>query len=277
MKSNQVRKSTVKISNIVIDHQVQQRMQMNLDTVAEYLEVIEEAEDGWPFPPLDVFRIGREYQLADGFHRITAAQDYGLEKVPVKVHIGKRDDAILFAVRANITHGLRRTNTDKARAVNTLLSYPEWQGRSDREIAREAGVHHQMVGKLRQFLEYDEQKATEKAQAAKEPKPTPLDESSSQKRKPVTIDHPPLDESSSQPPKSKPRPDTPKKATQQAFNRFGGACADLRNHDLSPDEKYKVAMCCRDTLIWCLPGLRPKSADTMIKEICDRSWEVSHA
>jgi hypothetical protein len=65
---------------------------------------------------------------------------------------GTRRDAILYSVGANETHGLRRTNEDKRRAVLTLLSDGEWSKWSDREIARLCAVGHQMVAPLRAGL-----------------------------------------------------------------------------------------------------------------------------
>jgi hypothetical protein len=43
----------------------------------------------------------------------------------------------------------RRSNEDKRRAVQTLLSDPEWSGWSDREIVRRCGVAPSSVGALR--------------------------------------------------------------------------------------------------------------------------------
>jgi hypothetical protein len=55
-------------------------------------------------------------------------------------------------VGANATHGLRRTNADKRRAALTLLQDEEWQRWSNREIARQCGVTHTFVAKLRREL-----------------------------------------------------------------------------------------------------------------------------
>ena len=56
---------------------------------------------------------------------------------------------MLFSVGANATHGLRRTNDDKRRAVLTLLSDAEWSQWSDREIAKRCGVSPDTVGRIR--------------------------------------------------------------------------------------------------------------------------------
>ena len=62
---------------------------------------------------------------------------------------GTLRDAILFSVSANASHGLRRTNEDKRRAVLTLLNDPTWVQWSDREIARHCRVGADLVGKMR--------------------------------------------------------------------------------------------------------------------------------
>jgi hypothetical protein len=61
-------------------------------------------------------------------------------------------DAVLHSVGANATHGLRRTNEDKRRAVETLLNDEKWYLWSDRQIARQCQVSHSLVSKIRQEL-----------------------------------------------------------------------------------------------------------------------------
>jgi hypothetical protein len=87
--------------------------------------------------------------LADGFHRLRAFIAADRETIPADVRQGTRRDAILYSVGANETHGLRRTNDDKRRAVLTLLNDAEWSKWSDREIARQCAVHFNYVGRLR--------------------------------------------------------------------------------------------------------------------------------
>lgn len=67
--------------------------------------------------------------------------------------------AILHSVGSNATHGLRRTNADKRRAVSILLqdelvAVDPATGRpwSDREVARQCAVHHELVGRMRADL-----------------------------------------------------------------------------------------------------------------------------
>ena len=134
------------IASLAFDTDVQCREALRSETVGEYREA---AQAGAKFPPLVVFYDGKVYWVADGFHRGQAFREAGLEKVPVDIRTGTKRDAILYAVGANASHGLRRTNADKRRAVETLLRDSEWCQWSDREIARRVGVSNNFVSTLR--------------------------------------------------------------------------------------------------------------------------------
>lgn len=136
----------LKISEIIIDGGTQPRESCDQKRVEEYAS---EMQEGAIFPPVDVFFDGKKYWLADGFHRRNARVLAGFDTISVTVHQGGVRDAILFSVSANASHGLRRTNEDKRRAVMRLLTDSEWGKWSDREIARQCKVDHVFVGKLR--------------------------------------------------------------------------------------------------------------------------------
>lgn len=138
------------IDSIRIDGGTQSRASINEATVAEYAEAM--ADPATVFPPVIAYFDGREYWLADGFHRLAAWRQIGRTDIPAEIRQGDRRAAILHSVAANSAHGLRRTNDDKRRAVLTLLEDAEWSAWSDREIARRCAVHHEMVGKLRASL-----------------------------------------------------------------------------------------------------------------------------
>ena len=96
-------------------------------------------EQQWRFPAIVVFSDGQEYWLADGFHRVLAAREAGLEEIPAEVRSGGQRDALLFSISANSEHGFPRSNADKRNAVLLLLRDAEWCQWSDHEIARRYG------------------------------------------------------------------------------------------------------------------------------------------
>jgi hypothetical protein len=104
---------------------------------------------GTKFPPVVVFYDGKSYWLADGFHRRDAAIQAGLDDLLADVKQGTLRDAILYSVGVNSSHGLRRTNEDKRRAVMRLLEDDEWSKWSDREIARRCAVSNHFVSDIR--------------------------------------------------------------------------------------------------------------------------------
>ena len=137
------------LDQITIDPAIQARAAMNLGVVAEYAAAM---ENGDVFPPIIAFREGCTYLLADGFHRVEAARQAELETIEADIRDGGYREAFLYAVGANATHGLRRTNADKRRAVIRLLEDDQWSRWSDREIARRCAVSNEFVSRLRRSL-----------------------------------------------------------------------------------------------------------------------------
>lgn len=131
------------------DGGTQTRAALNLEVVEEYRAAM---VAGTEFPPGVVFYDGSAYWLADGFHRHEGARLAGREFLPFEVRQGTRRDAVLYSVGANSSHGLRRTDADKRRAVETMLRDEEWSKWSNREIARQCVVTHTFVGGVREEL-----------------------------------------------------------------------------------------------------------------------------
>ena len=137
------------VDRIRTDGATQPRAAIHEPTVAEYAEAI---EAGVVLPPVTVFNDGGTYWLADGFHRVAATKRIGCLDIEVDLRVGTRRDAMLHSFGANATHGLRRTNDDKRRAVVAMLSDPDWAAWSNREIARICAVHHKFVSMVRADL-----------------------------------------------------------------------------------------------------------------------------
>ena len=131
------------------DAGAQMRVEMRPEIVAEYAD---EMLAGVVFPPVVLYYDGETHWLADGFHRVEAARKIGLETITATIQEGTARESILHAIGANAVHGLRRTQADKRRAVERLLTDPEWAKWSDRKIAGIAKVDHKTVGKIRREL-----------------------------------------------------------------------------------------------------------------------------
>lgn len=131
---------TLRIDQITIDAGTQIRAKMHEDALDEYAEAMRE---GVTFPPVVVFENDGRYLLADGFHRLAAAEIAGLETFRAIVHLGNRTECLKYALGANVTHGIRRTSADKRESIR--LADEEFPDLSDRMIARMCGVSAPMV------------------------------------------------------------------------------------------------------------------------------------
>ena len=146
------RERLVPLASIRRDPRAQPRARLSPETVEAYRAAMAlgEGEPAWgTFPAVVLYQEGNVYHLADGFHRLAAAEAAGLEQARAEVRAGGLRDAILYSVGANATHGLPRTNEDKRRAVLALLHDGIWSQWSDRAIAQKAAVSHPFVASVR--------------------------------------------------------------------------------------------------------------------------------
>lgn len=103
------------------------------------------AESEATLPPIIVNRA--TMRVIDGMHRLRAAALRGEDDVEVQFFDGDARDAFIFAVKANITHGLPLSLADRtAAAARIISSHPQW---SDRAIALTAGLAAKTVGAIR--------------------------------------------------------------------------------------------------------------------------------
>lgn len=137
------------LRSIRIDGGTQSRAELNHATVDEYSEAMAEGDT---FPPIVVFFDGSSYWLADGFHRYFGADHAGLTEIQAEVLQGTQQDAQLFSFSVNATHGLRRTNADKRKAVMGALQHPVSGQWSDNKIAKHCGVSDKTVAAVRKSI-----------------------------------------------------------------------------------------------------------------------------
>lgn len=140
---------SLSIASLVLDPDIQCRAQFNDDAIKSYAL---DLKDGADLPPITVFHDGEVYRVADGFHRVRAFKKAGLDTIEAEIRKGDKRDAILHSVGCNATHGLRRTNKDKRRAIEMLLSDKEWAEWADRAIAEQCGVAPNTVAAHRKRL-----------------------------------------------------------------------------------------------------------------------------
>ena len=131
---------------ITVDPAIQQRANMNEEAVKDYSDAIKSDKQ---LPPPKVFYDGQVYWLTDGFHRLKAYCNCDIAEIECEIIQGSKRDAILYAVGANSTHGLRRTNADKRKSVTTLLHDEEWGKNSSNWIAEKCAVSHTFVDHVR--------------------------------------------------------------------------------------------------------------------------------
>jgi hypothetical protein len=139
----------VRLADICDYGGAQMRVEMRPEVVTEYAA---DMLAGATFPPVILFQDGKAHWLADGFHRVEAARKAAADSILAEIRTGTARDAILYAVGANAAHGLRRTHADKRRAIERLLTDPEWAKWSDRKIADVARVDHKTVAVVRREL-----------------------------------------------------------------------------------------------------------------------------
>lgn len=139
------------VDTIILDPDIQPRESVSATTVSEYRESMENGDE---FPPVVIFREseGADAFAADGWHRILAAKAMKRGTILADIREGTKRDAILFSVGANATHGLRRTDADKRKAVMRLLRDEEWSKLSANVIAQRVGVSQPFVSKMKKDI-----------------------------------------------------------------------------------------------------------------------------
>lgn len=109
------------------------------------------ADTDAPLPPILVH--APSMRVIDGMHRLRAARTRGRSTITAELFRGSEEAAFIRAVRANVSHGLLLTPSDRrAAAARIIQSDP---GRSDRWIAESTRISARSVASIRRRLAGD--------------------------------------------------------------------------------------------------------------------------
>jgi hypothetical protein len=140
---------SIETSKIRIDGNTQRRMGTNNDAIERYAELM---TDGVQFPPIIIFNDGKNYWLADGFHRYHAASKNKAATIAADVRTGTLRDASFYALGANKEHGIPLSQKERRDNVKIMLDDFEWSDMTDRAIGEVCGVSHVTVWRIRKEL-----------------------------------------------------------------------------------------------------------------------------
>ena len=140
----------LELGKIRLDGGTQPRKSIIEEAVKNYTELL---LDGVKMPPVTVFFDGKDYWLADGFHRYHAHKADGLKEIECDQKTGTKRNAFIFSLGANATHGMPRTNEEKRDTVITALNDPEICEMKDREIAKICNVSTMTVWRIRKEID----------------------------------------------------------------------------------------------------------------------------
>ncbi|MBP8291456.1 MAG: ParB N-terminal domain-containing protein [Caldilineaceae bacterium] len=147
---NTAEQRTLSLNQIRRDGGTQPREGIDWDHVKDMQQAL---ADGAALPAISVIYDGADYWLWDGFHRWHAYANNGKLEIPVVISQGTQDDAQWESFAANQAHGLKRTPSEKERAIRGALKHPKSAGMSNMAIAKHLGVSDKTVAQYREKME----------------------------------------------------------------------------------------------------------------------------
>lgn len=142
----------IKLTDVNIKKSPQPRGVTVRDVVDDYMALM---TDGHEFPPVEVYRVGKDLILVDGFHRFYATSELGRETIEATITGGTMQEAVLATLRSNqMQKALRVSNQMKSNYVECALRFSLEldMNLSDRSIAGLVCVSHPTVAKVRREL-----------------------------------------------------------------------------------------------------------------------------
>jgi len=128
--------TVVPLRLLLLDKDLQARAKVNTEAVEEYAERFAEGGSEESLPPIEVVFDPTQVNansddegkawVTDGWHRVMAAGKAGLLTLPAFASFGDKALAMHHAAKANMMHGVRRTNADKRMALALIRrAHPE--------------------------------------------------------------------------------------------------------------------------------------------------------
>lgn len=137
------RRETIPLEHLTFDRACQQRADGLFDeaTVERYLEL--HRDERVTFPPIEVVWDGKAGTnwVFGGFHRGEMLRRAGASSAECLVYDGTKQDAILYSLAENASHGRNRTAGDVQRALATVLDNNDIRARVLETARDEGGVH----------------------------------------------------------------------------------------------------------------------------------------
>lgn len=123
------------------------RPSIESDVVERYAEAYRAGEMS---EPLHVFYDGKRYVVADGEHRLLAAELAGVDDVEAVIHEGDEIDALDFAAGCNHTHGLPATKEDRFHTYCRIMDTPRLRQKyDDSDLAEKLHVSQRTIEKYK--------------------------------------------------------------------------------------------------------------------------------
>lgn len=131
------------VTSVRIDHLVLTDSPRLSGEDADHVRMLAEAPG--TLPPITVHR--PTMRVIDGTHRVRAALLNGRTVIEARVLDCDEGAAFVLAVKANVTHGLPLSRTDRAAAAARIIAtHPQW---SDRAVAAATALSDKTVSKIR--------------------------------------------------------------------------------------------------------------------------------
>src|SRR5215831_1533257 len=143
---------TLAIRTIHVRDEIQPRFYLNNMVIDEYATLYAEVDGTEPLPPIDVFAVGKQYYVSDGFHRLEAAKAAKRTELVCRVYQGSLQAAMRHGALANLRRGMVYSQQDRQRVLERFLADPEMSQRSNRDLGQLLGLSHVTVGRARQRL-----------------------------------------------------------------------------------------------------------------------------